>query len=300
MNKLRYSKINFENEDFLVEIDSKEEEIVPIEQNEVIEEEKEEIKQEIEESELILNRARAQADEIVEKANLKARKLIEQTKLEIEKQKEESLKETEKKAKEIIDNATNEAQKKNDEAKETIKNAQQELEDLRAQKAREGYEDGYKDGLEKGIIEQNEKFQDFDNFCEIQKEIEKKVLKKASNDIINVIQSIARKVLLKNIDCGTLGKIIDKTVELFDKQENFEILLSEKYYNILLELEVPKNYNIISNKELKDDTIIVLGETESYSASIGDSIESIIEEIYKSAKGEIEIENYLDDEISGT
>lgn len=295
MNKLRADKISFNNEDFIVEINSIEEETLDKEPLQVEKEEEEERKEEITQAELIINRAKDTAVKIIEKANLKAKNTIEKTNIEIQELKEKAIDEAKKEAESIIQKATSEADKTKQEAEVLLEDSKAELEKLRAEKAKEGYEEGFKDALEKASEECQEKIAQFDNFCSIQKEIKEKILKAASMDILNIIQCISKKVILKNIDANVLIDIINNTIELFDKKDNIEVILSENYYNLISETNPAKNFNLICNKDLKEDTILIGNEFENYCADVEKSIDSIINDINRISKGNIEAEMYLKD-----
>jgi len=139
------------------------------------------------------------------------------------------------------------------------------------------------------------------------------VLKNASREILNIIENISRKVLLKEVDAQTLDNIIKNTVTLFNEKENIKIILSEKYAKLLYEIqkhELDKEldfedfkqyegFSIIYNKELNDDTIIVENPKERFCSSISTQLDKIIREIFeKTQNGNLDIEEY--DETSTT
>ena len=279
MSKLNSSKINFNEKDFLVEIeydnnnkDAKDEpeEIEP-ETDKIIEEAK--------------NNAKIEADAIIEKAKKDAQDIIS---------------EAQKKADAIVEEG-------NISKNEILTNAQTEIEHSSQEAAKKGYEEGYKDAQDKFLEEQEDKIKAFDEFCSVQNVIKDKILKNASREILNIIQNISKAVLLCEINADCLDKIIKKTISMFDKKENIVVILSEKYAKILYEAQKKeadielnfedfKQYNgfeVVYNKELPEDTIIVENPKERFCASVLNQLDKIIREIMNNTQnGNLDVEEY--------
>ena len=215
---------------------------------------------------------------------------------------------------EITANAQMQAQAKLDEAakqnEELINSSKEQIEQERIEKAKQGYEEGYSDAQEKIQEELFDKLEDFNNFINKQFEIKEKIIKSASKDILSIIENISRKVLLKEIDAKTLEKIIKHTITLFEKKENINIILSEKYAKLLFEIQNKTlnqntevdfenfkqydNFEVIYNPKFDDDTIIVENLEERFCASIGLQLDNIIRNIYENTNnGQIEINQYI-------
>ena len=292
MSKLNSDKISFNEKDFLVEVSVNS-------QNQISEEDL--IKNRAENAiELELQEARNKASEIIEQAkkdaNFEAKTLLEKVNAEAQK---------------IIEDAKAQAQEIADEANagknELLTNAQTEIETASQEGAKKGYEEGYKDAQEKFLEENEQKIKAFDEFCSYQSTVRDKVLKNASREILNIIENISKAVLLKEVDPETLDKIIKNTITLFDKKENITVILSEKYAKLLYELQKKdldvelnfedfkqyQGFNVVYNKELPEDTIIVENLKERFCASIIQQLDKIIREINDNTQnGNLDIKEY--------
>lgn len=301
MSKIKPDKINFDEDDFIVEVDE-EEEILSSKSTK-------KKSSKVTEEDLERNRIEAEASSIIEDANNKAKEILQKA----EEQKEKILQE----ANEVLNSAQNDANKRledaNKEKDELINSSKQEIENQRAQSAKEGYEDGYKDAEQKLHEELEEKIEALDNFCKVQYEIKSKILKSVSKDVLGIISAISRKILLKEIDGEVLSKIIKNTISLLDKKENVSIILSEKYAKLLYELQNKslnkdvnfdfenfkqfENFDVIFNPKLNDDTIIVENMKERFDASINAQLDIIVRDIFENTNGQIEdLEEYGKDE----
>ena len=299
MSKLNSGKINFNENDVLVKVDI-------LENNNQISEE-----------DLIKNRAQNEIELEIQNAKNKAKEIVENAKNNAQAQADDILDNANKKAQEIIEDATKQAndilQEANANKNELLTNANQEIEKASQQSAQKGYEDGYKDAQEKFFEENEEKIKAFDEFCLKQNIVRDKILKTASREILNIIENISKKVLLKELDKESLNNIIKNTISLFDKKENITIILSEKYAHLLFELQQKEmdielnfedfkqyqGFEVIYNKELPQDTIIIENPKERFCASISQQLDKIIREILDNTQnGNIDIEEY--DETSPT
>lgn len=285
MSKIRPDKINFDSDDFLVEINSENEHSCAVFNNSTETENKEHQLQQ-QQIEQQLQQANKLADEIVENANKEKDKIID----EANKNADSINKKAEQEAKTILDEA-------NKQALELLENSKAELEKQITSSAHEGYEAGYNDGLEKVKEELSSKIEDFDKFCNIQSEIKNKIIKSASKDILNIIINISRKILLKEVDSRTIEEIIKKTTALLEDREEVNIILSEKYAKLLYDLqnnslteetelnfEKFNQYNgfkVIYNSKSNEDTIIVETPKERYDASINSQLDVVIRNIYE-------------------
>ena len=277
MSKLNSDKISFTQKDFLVALEHN---------NSDIQEEAEDSQSEADKAaNEIINAAKVQADKIIEEAKNNAQSIISEAKAQAEK---------------IIEEG-------NVSKNEILTNAQMQIENQSQEAANKGYEEGYKDAQVKFFEEQEEKIKAFEEFCSQQNIVRDKILKNASREILNIIQNISKTVLLKEIDGEVLDKIIKKTISMFDKKEDIVIILSEKYAKLLYEFQKKeadielnfddfkkyKGFEVIYNKELSEDTIIVENPKERFCASILSQLDKITREIMNNTQnGNLETEEY--------
>lgn len=302
MSKINQNKINYDSDEFVVRVNSSDfddyKNYAPIEE--------EPIEQELQANELELvqtqyEKEREEARKIIEEANIEKAKIVEDAKIEAQK---------------IIDEANNKAQEiennSKTQAQELLKNSQDELENIRIQATKDGYADGHNEGVEKAQEELVEKIEDFNKFCSSQKEVKEKILKSASKDIVDIIVNISKKILLKEVDGKTLEKIIKKTVELLEKKEDINIILSTKYAKLLFDLQNKnldndeeikfenfkqyEGFNIIYSPDFKDDTIIVENLKERFDSSISSQADILIRDIYEKAATGLDLEEYNSNE----
>ena len=292
MSKIKPDKINFDKDDFVVEVDD----------SDGYSSKSSKKNKKVTEADLERNRLEAMSSEIIENAQKQADEIIKKA----EEEKNAIIKEAEG----ILNSSKEEAEKKlnsaEQEKQELLEGSKEEIEKQRTESANKGYEEGYKDGESKLYEELEEKIEGFDNFCKNQYEIKNKILKSASKDILDIITNISKKVLLKEIDGEALEKIIQKTISLFEKKENINIILSEKYAKLLFEHQKKSlvdgmefdfkdfkqydNFNILYNPKLSDDTIIVESLKERYDASISAQLDIIIRDILENtSNGQIEV-----------
>ena len=294
MSKLNSDKINFNENDFLVEVSENEMQ-----------------KHHYSKQDLVLNRIQNEAEQEIENAQNEAFKIVEKAKLEAQQ-----------KAQEILENAKNEANNTLEEAKkqanslieeanaqknEILTNSSQTVETASQEAAKKGYEEGYQDAQNKFLEENEERINAFDKFCSSQSIVRDKILKNSSREILNIIQNISKAILLKELDSEALEKIIKKTISFFEQKENITIILSEKYAKLLYELQKKDlnaefnfedfkqydGFNVLYNKELDSDTIIVENPKERFCASIGQQLDKIMREILDNTQnGNIDLEEY--------
>ena len=312
MNKIKSDNINFDNDNFIVNIDINE---APL--NETVIEQHE--NKEVQKRDLIINRAKEEAQDILDEAQKKKDEAIASAKDEannILKEAEENIQKAQKEAQDIIQKAQKEAQDIEEnakkEAQELLLNSEDELEKIRIQATKDGYEDGHKEGLEKIQEEMEEKVEAFSKFCFENTEIKNKVLKSASRDILEIITNISKKILYKELNASILDKIIKETVSKLEKKENVTIIVSEKYAKLLFELQKKSlgddiefkfedfkqydNFNLIYNPKYSDDTIIIENFKERFDASIKAQLDVIIRDIYEKTKnGQLDLEQYIED-----
>lgn len=312
-SKLRSDKINFNNDDFLVEIELRKEPLQELEENLESEtfEDASYNEEEISQDELIINRAREEANKILLEANSEADKIIDEAKS----LKEQILSEAKVQADEILEEANKNAQsiieKTTLEQENLLQNSSKEIEQKRVEEANRGYREGYEDAQEKLLEELEEKIQDFDNFCLKQYEIRNKILKTAGKDIFDIISNISKKILSLEPEAKSLEAIIQRTTALLEKKENINIILSEKYARILFEIQKKainddefefkfedfkqyKGFSVAYSPDLSEDTIIIENEQERFDASISAQLDVIIRDILKNSKnGYLEIDDYI-------
>lgn len=320
MSKLKLSEINFNEDEVLVEVEveQKKEALIQAQQKtdeaelymqKKVQQAHDEAQKIYDEADLLLNRARDEAQGIVDKANKEAQDIKEKINLELE--------QTQAKKEEIIEQANLEAQKILDEAQVSAKNNSEELiskskEEIEAQRVetiKNAYDEGYKDGLEHIQKELEEKISDFDEFCSLKYIVRDKIIKSANKDILDLIINIAKKVLLAELDGNKIDKIIKNAISLFEKKENITIILSQKYAKLLYEFQKKslnneiefnfedfkqyENFDIATNPDFDDDTIIIENLKERYDASINSQLDVIIRNIYdNSQNGKIDLNDY--------
>ena len=277
MSKIRADKIEYQDANF----------VVTVAQTQDVSRANEEIAQE----ELVQNRMQS----LIEEANKNAQEIIQNAQIKAQ----EILDNAQKQADEILSNVQVESEQS---AQEIIQNAQEEIENKRIEQAKIGYEEGHKDGQEKIQEELEEKIKAVDDFCLVQFELKNKILKSLKNDIIGIISRVSKKVIQKELDFETLENVIKKTIFLLEKKENINVILSEKYANLFLEIQNKslgedkefslnelknyENFNISCNPKIAEDTIIVENLKERFDASINSQIDVIVNEIYESFKNE--------------
>ncbi len=314
MSKLDPHSINFNNNNFVVEIKGETEFKKDVE-SDMLEAAKQE-------ADIIINRAKEQANEILTQAQAQADNLISSANSEIQTKTETMLEDAKKEADEILNSAQKQANEITETSKkdadEFIKAASEKIEQERIEITKKGYEEGYNDGVEKIREELSGKIEDFDKFFKSSYELKDKIIKAASKDILDIIVNISSKILLKELDNKTLDKIIKNAITKFENKENINIILSEKYARLLFELQNNylhndeyefdfdkfkkyDNFDVIYNPKYDDDTIIVENLKERFDASINSQLDVIVREIYEKTKnGQLDLENYIEDETQGT
>lgn len=316
MSRLKLEKIDFNDDDFVVEIGSKFQQntAVKIKKNEIADKtsqeenlKKEKLEKELEEARQIVSKAQIEAQEILNNAKSEVDLLISRTNEELDNEKLKVLEEAQKNADEIL-NTANENSKK--EAQDLIENSKEDIEKARIEATNKGYQDGYQDALEKVQEELESKIIAFDKFCSKQYEIKEKIIKSASKDILALINNISKKVLLKEINSDTLDRIIKSSITLLEKKENINIIVSEKYAQMLFEIQKKalgqdselkfeefkqyEGFNITYNPKFSDDTIIIENLKERIDASITTQLDVIIRDIYENTQnGQIDFEEYI-------
>ena len=315
MSKLKSDKINFDDDDFLVEVVNDNQ----LEKNKSIRtlQEDFEAQKELQEKVLQAKKITDEADLIVNRAKDEAQNLVDIARNEAQEIKEKALSEAEQKRNEIIEEANAEASKIIEEAKasadtnlnDLITKTKEDLEQERIKTIKEAYEEGHKDGLEKIQEELEDKISDFDKFFKSQYELRDKILKSANKDILDLILNISKKVLLSEVNAIILDKIIKNAITLLEKKENINIIVSEKYAKLLFEHQKKsldddiefnfeefnqyENFNIVFNPDFDDDTIIIENLKERYDASLGAQLDVIIRNIYdNSQNGKLDLEQY--------
>lgn len=286
MTKLKSDKISFNDDDFLVEVNEKKQ--TPQNNYNITKNNNSETQDSSSES--IIENAKKEADEIIrlakESAEEEKAKILQQAKLN---------------ADEIINNTKSDLEKKRlnqeEECEKLLEDTKAQAEKIRTDEALRGYEEGYQDGYQKIREELEEKITGLDEFCASQFEIKEKIISSAKKDILSLISNISRKILLKESDGGAIDKIIQKTVNLFEKKENIKIVLSERYAKLLYEFQKNslneeidfnfedfkqyKNFDIVYNANFCDDTIIVENIDERFDASINSQLDILIKDIYE-------------------
>jgi len=314
LSKLRPDNINFDETDFVVVESCKNEES---KQKMPEIEEPPEVESGPDEAELILNRAREQADEIVKNAQKEAENILNKASFETEAEKEKTINEAKESAQQILNAAAEDAKNLTDatkkETQELLDSSKDEIEKMRIAAINEGYSEGYKDAGEKIQEELEEKIKKFDDFIKTQFEAKDKIIKSASKDILDITMNIARKILHQNLDAKMLDSIIKSTIALFEKKENINILLSEKYARLLYELQKKSltedvefsfeqfkqydNFQIVYNPKIDDDTIIIENPKERFDASIDAQMDVIVRNIFEGTQnGKIDsLEQYIEE-----
>ncbi len=292
MSKINPEKINFKTSDFLVEVNNENGE-----KNSGLFKENPDKEIELENldgnnDDDIVN-AKSEANKIIEEAIQKKEDILSEASAKAEEIKNE----INAKAKEEADKIVEEANKQ---SLEMLENSKAELEKQITSSAKEGYKAGYDDGLQKVREELEEKIKDFESFCNRKADIENKILKAVSRDIIDIIINISKKILLKEINAETIDKIITNTISLLEKKEDINIIVSEKYAKLLYDLrnntlgddnelkfenfKQYKGFNIIYNPKFGEDTIIIENPSERFDASISAQMDVIIRDIFENTQ----------------
>ena len=234
MSKIRADKIEYKESNFVVELSQSaiKEEIIA-EDNEIVKQEQL-VKNRIQN---LIDEASNQAQDIISSAQKEAADIINEAKA---------------KAEEILQNANIEA---NNQAEDIISSAQEKIENERIEQAKLGYEEGHKDGQEKIQEELEDKIKAFDKYCNIQLDVKNKILKSLKKDIAEIISNVSRKIIHKEINPEVLESIVKKTILLLEKKEGINVIVSEKYAKLFLELQ---------NKKLGEDEEFSLENLKSY------------------------------------
>lgn len=295
MSKIRADKIEYDDDNFIVNI-AQPVEIPQIDEDLLENEKQAEKEKEAQEEariqeELLQNRIK----NLIDEANANAQEILSSAQAKAE----EIMQNAHNEASKIIENANIQAK---EQAQELISTAQEQIENERIEKAKIGYEEGHKDGQEKIQEELEEKIKSFDEFCATQFEVKNKILKSLKNNLLEIVLNATKKILQKELDAQAIDKIITKTIQLLEKKEDVNVILSEKYARLLLELQNRnlgeedelsiedlknyKNFNLICNPKIHEDTIIVENLKERFDASIKSQFDILVEQIYSAVENE--------------
>ena len=318
MSKLKSDNINYNDDFIVVESDVIEKEKTSGIFNEKKNVKKKENQENTKKAESIVNDALQKAGETVKQAEIEAKSILDNAKKLTEKDREDIILKAQNEANNILNSASEQAktiiEEANKQSKELLDKSKDEIEKARSDAANEGYKDGYQDAGQKIQEELEEKLLSFENFCKIQFEIKDKIIKSASKDILDIIINISDKILHKKTDADAIDKIIKTTISLFEKKQNINIILSEKYARLLYELqkkslneEIPFNFEdfkqyegfeIIYNSKFDDDTIILENPKERYDASISAQMDVIVRDILENTKnGHLDsLNEYIEEE----
>lgn len=190
----------------------------------------------------------------------------------------------EQKAREIIEKATIEA-------KDIIQHAQaqamSEVEEIKEQGFKEGFEAGFTEGNLKVVEEMRDKLLAVDIFAKSDFEIKKAIIKSAHLDIINLVVELSKKVCSNALetDENVLKELTLSAIQSLKDKESINIIINpemaEKIYSISEDIKekIPQltSIKIIEDPSVSPDGTIV----ESPLSRVDSRISSQINELYE-------------------
>ncbi len=246
---------------------------------------------------LIQIEAQDKAQKLLDEANLKAQEILNAAKLEADEIKEKARLE----ALNINDEAAELSEKTKNDAQTLIETAQADAlqikENARQEGAQEGYQLGYDDGLKKIQEELLQKVNYMDEFVKSTFDMKNKILAQSKKEIVNLVLMIARKISINSVNAQCVASVLDKSISLLNDKENIEVILSERYAQLLnqilngdlieqngdLEIDIDKlkNIKLIYNAKMPDDTLIVQTPKERLDLSFNSQLNQISKEFLK-------------------
>lgn len=192
----------------------------------------------------------------------------------------------EQKAKEIIERAEIEAQ---DIIQQAQAQALAEVDSIKEQGYKEGFEAGCQDGYTKIAEELKDQIIAVENFAKSDFEIKKAIIKSAHLDIINLVIEIARKVCSKSLelDENVLKEITLNAIQSLKDKENITIIINpemaQKIYSISDEIkeEIPQlsSIKIIEDTSVSPDGTIVESPLSRVDSRISSQINELSEKL---------------------
>ncbi len=192
-------------------------------------------------------------------------------------------------------------------AKETIEQARLEVEKIKDTARADGIDIGRQEGVVAVTAEMEDKILMVDTFAEVNFEIKKKIIKSAHKDIVGLVTTIAEKIglnALKNSD-EFLTELTLQAINLLPEKEAVNIIinpsLAERIYAISPELKEKvtalENIKIIEDSAISDDGPIVEGIKSRVDARITSQIYEITTKLtaHLMAKSDDEILKELED-----
>lgn len=191
-----------------------------------------------------------------------------------------------KQAQEMIENATLQA---NDIIQQAQAQALAEIDSIKEQGYKEGFEAGAQDGLIKITEELQDKILAVENFAKSDFDIKKAIIKSAHFDIINLVIEIARKVCSKSLelDENILKEITLSAIQALKDKENITIIvnpeMAQQIYSISDELKekIPQlsSIKIIEDTSVSPDGTIVESPLSRVDSRISSQINELSEKL---------------------
>lgn len=192
----------------------------------------------------------------------------------------------EQKARELIESATIEAQ---DIIQHAQAQAMAEVDGIKEQGFKEGFEAGFIEGNLKIVEEMQEKLLAVDIFAQSDFEIKKAIIKSAHLDIINLVIEISRKVCSKSLelDESILKELTLSAIQALKDKESINIIINpemaEKIYSISDELKekIPQltSIKIIEDTSVSPDGTIVESPLSRVDSRISSQINELCEKL---------------------
>ena len=160
-----------------------------------------------------------------------------------------------------------------------------QVEQIRENAKKQGYQEGFDKGYFEGNNEINEKMSEkvesVELFASSNFEIKKKILDSSREDMLNLCFEICKKVGIIELDGAVLEQIIKRAIRLLDSKTVVTVMISE---NLASKLGPDFEYNfqsvrVVSNPKIADDAIIVESLSGNVDASISSQIEKIASEL---------------------
>ncbi len=187
------------------------------------------------------------------------------------------------------------------EAVDLIKNAQDEIEQMKKQALIEGNEKGYQEGFERGYqdgydkinSELMEKAARFEEFINLVLEAKNNIYQSAQSELLDFVVRIAEKLCCNQVayDKDTILNVIMQASTELKEKETLKIIvhpaLAQNIYSITDDLKNKihnlKNIKIIEDKLLKEDGLVLEAADSRIDASFSTRVMQIINELKKEA-----------------
>lgn len=212
--------------------------------------------------------------------------------------------ETDAKAQQIIDSAQNQSQvviqTANTEAERIIQNAraraEQEYETIKNQAYEEGFKKGEQDGLYKFQNDASDALKSLDTLASSSFDMKKNIIDSASQDIVDLVITIADKVCHQKFDNKVLYRITLDAIKQLNDKESITIIVNPELVENVNRLatsfrgEFPtlQNLRIVEDNSLSSDGVIVETPDIRLDSRVSSQIAEIAHKMLTGAGNELE------------